>query len=79
MAATTVRAWLVGGMVAVASGLSDVFVLGFVDPKTFNIDNLKPVLIVGILLGIKAGIFYMKDHGKELADVRLVVLDKSDV
>jgi hydrogenase/urease accessory protein HupE len=62
------RIWLVGLVVAVASGLSDVFVLGFVDPVTFNLDNLKPVLTIGVLFGIKAGLFYVREHGRELAD-----------
>lgn len=62
----TLRKWLIGSLVAIASGLSDVFTLGFVDPVTFNIDNLKPVLIVAALFGIKAGLFYVKDHAREL-------------
>jgi len=68
MAQTTFRKWAIGGLVAVASGLSDVFVLGFVDPNTFNMDNLRPVAIVAAIFGIKAGLFYIRDHGKELAE-----------
>ena len=68
MTQTTLRKWLIGGAVAVASGLSDVFVLGFVDPNTFNLANLGQVGLVAAIFGVKAGLFYVRDHGKELAE-----------
>lgn len=68
MAQTTLRKWLIGGAVAIASGLSDVFVLGFVDPNTFNLANLGQVGLVAGIFGVKAGLFYVRDHGKELAE-----------
>lgn len=68
MATTTFRRWLIGGMVAVASGLSDVFILGLVDPQTFNLENARSGLIVFALFGIKAGLFYVREHGRELID-----------
>ena len=64
----TLKRWLVGGMVAVASGVADVFVLGFVDPTTFNVDNLRPVAIIAVLFGVKAGLFYVREHGRELVE-----------
>lgn len=59
----TWKAWGIGLLAAVVSGVADALVLNMIDPATFNTGaGLKTLLTVTLFFGVKAGAYWLKSH-----------------